>query len=64
MRTYIEDALRRTGQVRYTLQATRVGTDSIVLSYACGLPDGPEKLGADLMLVGADQKVVEWRCHY
>lgn len=64
LRTYIEDALHRTGQVRYTLQATHVGTDSIVLSYACGLPDGPEKLGADLMRVGADQKVIEWRCHY
>ena len=64
VRTHIEDALSRTSEVRYTLLATHVGTDSIILSYACGLPGGPEKLGADLMRVDADQKVVEWRCHY
>src|SRR5712692_5236028 len=51
LRTYLEDALRRAGDVRYTLRATHVGTDSIVLFYTCGLPNGPEKLGADLMRV-------------
>jgi hypothetical protein len=64
LRTYLEIALRRAGDVRYTLRATHVGTDSIVLFYACGLPNGPEKLGADLMRVNGDRRVVEWRCHY
>jgi hypothetical protein len=64
LRTYIEDALRRTGDVRYSLRATRVGTDSIILFYVCGLPNGPEKLGADLMRVDKSRRVVEWRCHY
>ena len=64
LRTYIDTVLRRTRGVRYTLRATYVGTDSIVLAYACGLPDGAEKLGADLMRVDGDRMVVEWRCHY
>jgi hypothetical protein len=64
VRAYIEDSLRRTAAVRYTLHATYVGTDSVVLVYACGLPDGPQMQGADLMRVGPDGSVVEWRCHY
>jgi hypothetical protein len=64
LRTYIEDALRRAGNVRYTLRATHVGIDSIILLYTCGRPNGPEKLGADLMRVDGDRRVVEWRCHY
>ena len=64
VRTYMEDALRRTGEVRYSLQATYVGTDSIVIVYSCGLPDGKQKVGSDSMRVDADQQVVEWRCHY
>jgi hypothetical protein len=64
LRTYIEDALRKAGGVRYSLRATHVGTDSIVLVYSCSLPNGPEKLGADLMRVDGDRKVIEWRCHY
>ncbi len=64
LRVYIEGALRRTREVRYTLTATYVGTDSIILVYSCGLPDGVQKLGADSMRVNGDGKVVEWRCHY
>ncbi len=64
LRTYLEDALRRAADVRYVWRATHVGTDSIVLFYACGLPNGPEKLGADLMRVDGNRRVVEWRCHY
>lgn len=64
LRTYIEEALRRAGDVRYTLRATHVGIDSIILCYACGRPNGPEKLGADLMRIDSDRRVVEWRCHY
>jgi len=64
VRAYIEDALRRTSQVRYSLQATYVGTDSIVIVYSCGLPDGNQKVGSDSMRVDAERRVVEWRCHY
>ena len=64
LRTYIEDALRRTSQVRYSLQATYVGIDTIIIVYTCGLPDGSQKWGSDLMRVDGDGKVVEWRCHY
>jgi ketosteroid isomerase-like protein len=64
LRAYIEDALRRTAGISYTLHATYTGADSVVLVYACGLPDGSQKPGADSMRVGGDQKVVEWRCHY
>jgi hypothetical protein len=64
LRSYIAGALRRTSGVRYSLRATYVGTDSVVLAYACALPGGTEKLGADLMRIGRDRKVVEWRCHY
>jgi SnoaL-like domain len=64
LRAYIEGALSRTSGVHYTLQAKYVGSDSIVLVYTCGLPGGTPKHGADLMRVGPDRKVVEWRCHY
>ena len=64
LRVYIEGALRRTRDLRYSLTATYVGTDSIVLLYSCGLPNGAQKVGADSMRVDASGKVVEWRCHY
>ena len=64
VRAYVEDALRHTSQVRYSLQATYVGTDSIVIVYTCGLPDGDQKVGSDSMRVDDDRKIVEWRCHY
>lgn len=65
LRVYIEGALRRSpAGLAYTLQETYVGTDSIVMTYSCDLPDGTQKPGADLMRVGDDHQVVEWRCHY
>jgi ketosteroid isomerase-like protein len=64
LRAYIDNALRRTRGVHYTLRATYAGTDSVVLVYACGFPDGAQKPGADLMRVDRDRMVVEWRCHY
>jgi ketosteroid isomerase-like protein len=64
VRSYVVDALRRSGDVRYTLDRTLVGTDSVVLVYTCHLPTGVDKPGADLMRVDADGKVTEWRCHY
>lgn len=63
LREYIGNALRRTPQIRYTLDATYTGTDSVILVYTCELPDGAKTLGADMMRV-ADGQVVEWRCHY
>ena len=41
-----------------------VGTDSIILGYSCGLPDGPQEQGADSMRLDDDGQAVEWRCHY
>jgi len=64
LRAYIEGALSRSRGVRYHLDSTYVGTDSVVLLYDCGIPDGDQKRGADLMRVGPDGKVVEWRCHF
>lgn len=64
LRDYVDNALRHTRDVHYELHATHVGTDSVVLSYTCGFPDGPQKAGADLMRVDATGQVVEWRCHY
>lgn len=64
LRAYLEHALRFSSGVRYSLQTTYVGTKSIVLVYECGVPDGPQKRGADLMRVDDDGRIVEWRCHY
>jgi hypothetical protein len=64
LRNYVADALRRAGDVRYTLDSTFVGTDSVVLMYTCLMPDGSRKTGADSMHVGPDGKVDDWRCHY
>lgn len=64
VRAYIEDALGRTSEVRYHLDATYVGTDSIVIVYSCGLAEGEQTVGSDSMRVGEDRLVVEWRCHY
>jgi ketosteroid isomerase-like protein len=64
LRAYVDAALRRTRGIRYSLQATYPGIDSVVLVYTCGLPDGAQKQGADLMRVDGDGRVVEWRCHY
>jgi len=65
LRAYIEGALRRSpAGLHYTLQQTYVGTDAVVFTYRCDLPDGTQKPGADSMRVDDDGKVVEWRCHY
>ena len=64
LRSYVADSLQRVPGIRYTLDATYVGTDAVVLAYTCHLPDGSDKTGADSMRVDRDNKVVEWRCHY
>jgi hypothetical protein len=64
LRRYIEDSLHRVPGISYTLDATYVGTDSVVLAYTIKLPDGTVRTGADSMRVGADGKLIEWRSHY
>jgi hypothetical protein len=64
LRAYIEKALKLTPGVRYDLQATYAGTDSLILTYSCGVPGQQQKLGADSMRVNGEGKIVEWRCHY
>jgi hypothetical protein len=64
LRAYVSAALERAGDVRYTLLHRFAGTDSVILLYTCHLPGGVDRPGADFMRVGAQGKVVEWRCHY
>ena len=64
LRTYVEEALRRSGDVRYTVDATYHGAETVVLVYTCHFPDGTVRPGSDLLRVDDDGRVVEWRCHY
>jgi hypothetical protein len=64
LQSYIADSLRRATGIRYTVDATFAGSETLILVYTCHLPDGSDKTGADSMRVNADGKVVEWRCHY
>ncbi|HKY15529.1 MAG TPA: nuclear transport factor 2 family protein [Microthrixaceae bacterium] len=65
LRTYVAGALVRSPGIRYTVDATYVGTDSVVLVYRCHYPDGrPDLAGVDSMRVDAQGLIVEWRCHY
>ena len=63
LREYIGNSLERTPGIRYTLNATYTGTETVILVYECGLPGGKQVRGADVMRVD-NGKVVEWRCHY
>ena len=60
----MDHALRRAPGIRYTLEASYAGTDTLVLVYSCLAPDGTVRRGADSMRVGPDGKVIERRCHY
>jgi ketosteroid isomerase-like protein len=64
LRRYVVDALARAGDVRYTLHRALAGSDTVVVVYTCHLPDGSDRPGADLLRLGPEGKVVEWRCHY
>jgi hypothetical protein len=64
LRAYVEQALERAGDVRYSLDGAFAGTDTVVLVYRCHLPDGRTQPGADTMRVDRHGKVIEWRCHY
>ena len=64
LREYVVEALRRSGDVRYAVDAVYAGAETVVLVYACHFPDGTTRLGTDLMRLADDGRVVEWRCHY
>ncbi len=65
VRRYVADSfVRAPAGIRYTLDASYAGTDSVVLVYTVHRPDGTDRPGADLMRLDGDGKVVEWRCHY
>jgi uncharacterized protein len=65
VRQYIADSfVRATHGIRYTLDASYAGTDTVVLCYTVHHPTGGERRGVDTMRLGADCKVVEWRCQY
>jgi hypothetical protein len=64
MRSYVANSLRQVPGISYTLDATYVGTESVILMYTFRLPDGMEATGADSIRVDANGKVVDYRCHY
>jgi hypothetical protein len=64
LRSYVDRALRIHPGIRYTLDATYAGTDTVVLVYTFRHPEGTVGHGADSMRVDASGKVAEWRCHY
>ncbi|MGO8860649.1 MAG: nuclear transport factor 2 family protein [Acidimicrobiales bacterium] len=64
LRDYVADSLRRAAGIRYTLDASYVGVDSVILAYTCHLPDGTDRTGVDSMRLDSEGKVVDWRCHY
>jgi hypothetical protein len=64
LRAYVVDSLIRVPGIAYTLDTTYVGPDTVILAYTFRLRDRTERTGADLMRVGPNGKVVEWRSHY
>jgi hypothetical protein len=64
LRAYVEQALARSGDVRYRVDHVFSGAETVVLVYTCSFPDGSTRPGADSMRLDADGRVVEWRCHY
>jgi hypothetical protein len=65
LRAYVVAALERTPGIRYTVDAIFLGAGSLVLTYTVHFPDGrPDVTGADLMLVDAQERIVDWRSHY
>ena len=64
VRDYVAEALRRSGDVRYTADAVFAGTSSVILVYTCHFPDGTTRPGSDSMRLDDEGRIVEWRCHY
>jgi hypothetical protein len=64
VRQYVADSfVRATPGIRYSVDGTYAGTDTVVLRYTVHHPTG-DKPGLDTMRLDAEGKVVEWRCHY
>jgi hypothetical protein len=59
-----ESFTRATPGIRYTLDASYAGTDSVVLLYTVHHPTLGPRAGADTMRLDAEGRVIEWRCHY
>lgn len=64
LRSYVDYALQHAPGIRYTIDATYAGTDTLILVYTCHNPDGTVRRGSDYMRVDEAGKVAEWRCHY
>lgn len=65
VRKYVADSfVRATRGIRYTADASYAGTDTVVLRYTVHHPTLGDRSGVDTMRLGANGKVVEWRCHY
>ncbi|ONH26371.1 nuclear transport factor 2 family protein [Pseudofrankia asymbiotica] len=63
-RAYIDDSMRRVPDIRYSLDASFVSTQTIVFVYTCNFADGQAKTGADSIRLNTAGKIVEWRSHY
>jgi ketosteroid isomerase-like protein len=63
-RAYIADSMRRVLDIRYSIDAAYVSTQTVVFVYTCRFSDGQVKTGADSIRVDKVGKIVEWRCHY
>jgi hypothetical protein len=63
-RAYIDDSMRRVPDIRYSIDASFVSTQTVVFVYTCRFTDGQVRTGADSIRLGRDGKIVEWRCHY
>lgn len=64
LRSYVRYALQHAPGIRYTIDSSYVGTDTLVIVYTCHNPDGSIRRGSDFMRVDDSGKVAEWRCHY
>jgi hypothetical protein len=64
LRSYIEYSLRYAPGIRYSVDSSHVGLETLIVVYTCHNPDGSTRAGADSMRVDAAGRVVEWRCHY
>ncbi|MCK9931784.1 nuclear transport factor 2 family protein [Frankia sp. Mgl5] len=63
-REYIADSMRRVPDIRYSVDAAYVSTQTVIFVYSCHFSDGQVRTGADSIRVDDEGKIVEWRCHY
>lgn len=65
VKQYVADSFTRaTRGIKYALDASYTGTDTVVLCYTVHHPTLGKLNGIDTMRLGPDGKVVEWRCQY